>query len=146
MEARVISLFDDKISKLLPSESDEDIASARGQSFISARLGDTDDVPIAVLQNSLASLVAPIPTLASSILAILIARSLDHLKHVKSVANQARASSKQSPNEPSYFVRLILRDLKLYLKGVGSHVDEVMLKGWKTEVVDAVALKYVLSI
>ena len=145
METKATALFDHQISHLLPSEQEEGIASARGRSTSLLLVDCADFDFVAVLRDLLANLVAPIPTLAASILAILIARSLDHLKHVKSVANQARASAKQSPNEPSYFVRLILRDLKLYLKGVGSYIDDSMLSGWKKEVVDAVALKLVSS-
>lgn len=95
-----------------------------------------------ILEESLSLLRALQPALSTSILHILLSHSLDPLKHVKSVANQARASSSTRAVEPSYFVRLVFKDLRSFLGGIGGRVEEVERAHWAREVVRGVAVKY----
>jgi hypothetical protein len=95
---------------------------------------------------SLASLASFIPHLSSQIVSILTIRALDPLKHVKSIANQARASTRRPGVvlEPSFFVRQVLKDLTIYVEGVGKGVGDARRSEWIEKVVESVILKSVL--
>lgn len=71
---------------------------------------------------------------------ILIKRCAEHLKLVKSVASQVRASTRKGPpTEPSYFIPNILKDLRGYLGGVGKVVEVELRTKWALAVVEEVA-------
>lgn len=92
-----------------------------------------------MLQESLRQLTAIVPSLSSQIITILVRRCADHLKHVRSVASQVRASTRKGPAEPSYFVANILRELRAYLGGPGRVVEVELKTAWATAVADDVA-------
>lgn len=59
---------------------------------------------------------------------------------MKSVASQVRASTRKgAPSEPSYFIGNILKDLKLYLGGLGKVLGERERREWTRVVVEEVA-------
>lgn len=95
-----------------------------------------------VLRESLSSLTSIVPSLSSQITTILVRRCADHLKHVRSVASQVRASTRKGPAEPSYFVLNILKELKAYMGGPGKVVEEELRRKWATAVVDEVAARW----
>ncbi|GAA5933962.1 COG2 family protein [Sporobolomyces koalae] len=125
MQRKVNELFTERIQSRLP--------------------GDAPDGPTPaaeVMQESLAALDAIIPSLASQITTILIKRCAEHLKLVRSVASQVRASTRKTSSEPSYFVHNILKELKLYLGGPARVVEEELRVKWATVVVDDIAGRY----
>ncbi|ORY89153.1 oligomeric golgi complex component, COG2-domain-containing protein [Leucosporidium creatinivorum] len=128
MEKKALELFESTIRSRLPGTED---AETQG-----------DDSAFSVLRASLANLTSPIPSLSSQIITILVKRCAEHLKHVRSVASQVRASTRKGPAEPSYFVGNILKELKAYLVGPGRVVEEELRREWATGVVEEVAARY----
>ncbi|GAA6050782.1 hypothetical protein JCM3770_001642 [Rhodotorula araucariae] len=122
MERQVRALFDSRIRHKLPGGDDASAAE--------------------VLDESLSALVALVPPLASQITTILVKRSVEPLKLVRSVASQVRASTRKGPQEPSYFVASILKELRAYVAGPGRVVDEDMRRRWATTVVEDIAGRY----
>jgi len=91
------------------------------------------------MREALSALTSIIPSLSSQITTILIKRCAEHLKLVRSVASQVRASTRKTTSEPSYFVHNILKDLRGYLSGPGRVVEEELRVRWATTVVDDIA-------
>ena len=96
----------------------------------------------AVLRESLAAVTSVVPSLASQIITILTKRCAEHLKLVKFVASQVRASTRKGPHEPSYFIPNVLKELRAYLIGPGKVVEEELRIKWATAVVEDVAARY----
>jgi len=97
------------------------------------------------LESSLARLVSPIPFYKTQILQILIKRSADPLRHVRSIASQYRAmSNKREPTEPSYFVPGIMRPVKVFFDkgGLGEALKEGFASAWATDVFDEICQRY----
>ncbi|KAL8293723.1 hypothetical protein RQP46_000424 [Phenoliferia psychrophenolica] len=125
MEKKVYQLFDERIRSKLLGEDDAAEGSAAS-----------------VLRDSLALVSSIGPSLASQIITILTKRCADHLKHVKPVVNQIRASTRRGPNEPSYFVHNIFKDLRAYMTGPGKDIDEALRTKWAAAVVEDVMSRY----
>ncbi|KZO95535.1 COG complex component [Calocera viscosa TUFC12733] len=97
------------------------------------------------LESSLTRLMSPIPLYKNQILQILIKRSADPLRHVRSIASQYRAmSNKREPTEPSYFVPGIMRPVKVFFDkaGLGEPLKESYGSTWATEVFDEICQRY----
>lgn len=94
---------------------------------------------VEVMRESLAALNSIIPSLSSQITTILVKRCAEHLKLVRSVASQVRASTRKTSTEPSYFVHNILKELKGYLNGPARVVEQELKVKWATTVVDDIA-------
>jgi hypothetical protein len=95
---------------------------------------------VEVLQASLTALTSLIPSLSTQLTTILIRRCAEHLKLVRSVASQVRASTRRTGvQEPSYFVGNILKELRSYLQGPGRVVEEEMRRRWARVVVEDIA-------
>ena len=92
----------------------------------------------AVLRDSLALVSAIGPSLASQIIMILTKRCAEHLKHVKSVLSQVRASTRRATPEPSFFVHNIFKDLRAYVTGPGRDIEEELRTKWASAVVEDV--------
>ncbi|BGP14663.1 hypothetical protein JCM10213_001627 [Rhodosporidiobolus nylandii] len=120
MERKVLELFEERIREKV--QGDE-------------TAGD-------VIRASLASLTSLIPSLSSQITTILVKRCAEHLKLVRSVASQVRASTRRGASEPSYFVHNILKELRAYLQGPGRVVEEEVRRQWATQVVEDIAGRY----
>ncbi|GAA6002082.1 hypothetical protein JCM10207_003064 [Rhodosporidiobolus poonsookiae] len=123
MERRVLELFEERI---------------RGKLVGDDEAGD-------VLRASLASMTSLVPSLSSQITTILTKRCAEHLKLVRSVASQVRASTRRGPAgaaEPSYFVHSILKEVRGYVAGPGRVVEEELRIRWATSVVEDVASRY----
>ncbi|GAA5842321.1 hypothetical protein JCM11251_003984 [Rhodosporidiobolus azoricus] len=101
-----------------------------------------DDTAGDILRSSLANLTSVVPSLSSQITTILTKRCAEHLKLVRSVASQVRASTRRGATEPSYFVGNILKELKGYLAGPGRVVEEELRRKWATAVVEEIAGRY----
>ncbi|KAK4050873.1 hypothetical protein OIV83_003295 [Microbotryomycetes sp. JL201] len=123
---KVKNLYEDRIRPRLPEPGD-------GQS----EYPESD-----VLELSLAQLSGVVPPLSSQIVTILVKRCAEHLKHVRSVASQVRASTRKGPAEPSFFVSNILKELRAYLHGPAKVVDDTLQKQWATSVAEEVASRY----
>jgi hypothetical protein len=93
------------------------------------------------MRESLASLTSIIPSLSSQITTILVKRCAEHLKLVRSVASQVRASTKKTSTEPSYFVHNILKELRSYLAGPARVVEQELRVKWASTVVDDIAVR-----
>ncbi|GAA5969864.1 hypothetical protein JCM11641_008068 [Rhodosporidiobolus odoratus] len=120
MERRVTELFEERIrDKLAGEESASE-----------------------VIATSLSSMTSLLPSLSSQIVTVLVKRCAEHLKLVRSVASQVRASTRRGTSEPSYFVHNILKELKTYLTGPGRVVEEELRKEWATAVVEDIAGRY----
>ncbi|BGP23394.1 hypothetical protein JCM10295v2_002290 [Rhodotorula toruloides] len=122
MERRVFNLFEERIRGRLPPDVRDDA-------------GD-------VMRESLSSVTAVVPSLSSQITTILIKRCAEHLKLVRSVASQVRASTRKGPSEPSYFVHNILKEVRAYLGGPGRVVEEELRRRLATVVVEDIAGRY----
>ncbi|KAK4704772.1 conserved oligomeric Golgi complex subunit 2, partial [Phenoliferia sp. Uapishka_3] len=126
MERKVYQLFDERIrGKLLGGEDESSEGSAA-----------------AVLRDSLALVSSIGPSLSNQIISILTKRCADHLKHVKPVVSQVRASTRKGPQEPSFFVRNIFKDLRAYVTGPGKVVEEELRTKWASAVVEDVMSRY----
>ncbi|BGP46800.1 hypothetical protein JCM10450v2_002648 [Rhodotorula kratochvilovae] len=122
MERQVRALFEARIRDKLPGGDEAGAAE--------------------VLDESLSALSALVPPLSSQIITILVKRSIEPLKLVRSVASQVRASTRKGPQEPSYFVAGILKELRAYVAGPGRVVEEEMRRKWATAVVEDIAGRY----
>lgn len=98
------------------------------------------------MTESLSAVTSLVPSLSSQIVTILVKRSVEPLKLVRSVASQVRASTRKGPLEPSYFVHSILKELGAYLAGPGRVVEDELRVKWATAVVDDIAGRCVLSV
>ncbi|GAA5853661.1 hypothetical protein JCM5353_001396 [Sporobolomyces roseus] len=125
MEKKVNELFVERIQARLPGDEPDQTGSA-----------------IEVMREALSVLTSIMPSLSSQITTILIKRCAEHLKLVRSVASQVRASTRKTTSEPSYFVHNILKDLRGYLSGPGRVVEEELRVKWATIVVDDIAGRY----
>lgn len=149
MEKKINTLYEERISTLLPSEDDvapsETSAAGEFCQFIShlRPLTEKDYLVYLVLKASLHLITHPfIPTLSLQITTILSKRCSDSLKLVRHVASQVRASTKKGPpSEPSYFIASLLKELKHYLNGPARVVEEELRLEWSKTVVDDVAAK-----
>ncbi|KZT58895.1 COG complex component [Calocera cornea HHB12733] len=106
---------------------------------------EEDETAKETLDSSLARLLSPIPLYKNQILQILIRRSADPLRHVRSIASQYRAmSNKREPTEPSYFVPGIMRPVKVFFDkgGLGEALKESYGAAWSTEVFDEICQRY----
>ncbi|KAM0790884.1 hypothetical protein ACM66B_004723 [Microbotryomycetes sp. NB124-2] len=128
MERRVRRLFEERIRPRLPEAADE-----------GTEVSEKD-----VLDASLTRLSSVVPPLSSQIVTILVKRCSEHLKHVRSVASQVRASTRKGPAEPSFFVFNILKELRTFLESnhVVKFVDEDLKRQWATNVAEEVATRY----
>ncbi|GAA6009286.1 hypothetical protein JCM11491_004257 [Sporobolomyces phaffii] len=125
MEKKVSELFSERIQPRLPGDDPDQPGSAAE-----------------IMRESLAALTSVIPSLSSQITTILIKRCAEHLKLVRSVASQVRASTRKTATEPSYFVHNILKELKAYLTGPARVVEADLRAKWATTVVDDIAGRY----
>lgn len=103
----------------------------------------------AAIEEALAAVTSFVPSLSSQVITILVKRCAEHLKLVRSVASQVRASTRKGPIEPSYFVHNILKELKAYSNGPGRVIEEDLRIKWATAVVEDVAgrcVDFVLSL
>jgi hypothetical protein len=98
-------------------------------------------LPPAILHESLTLVTSIVPSLSSQIVTILVKRCSEHLKLVRSVASQVRASTRKGPHEPSYFVLNILKELRAYLSGPGKVIEVELRTKWATAVVEDVAAR-----
>ncbi|GAA6002288.1 COG2 family protein [Rhodotorula paludigena] len=122
MERKAEELFSQRMQARLPGESEAGAAD--------------------VMAESLSAVTSLVPSLSSQIVTILVKRSVEPLKLVRSVASQVRASTRKGPLEPSYFVHSILKELGAYLAGPGRVVEEELRVKWATAVVDDIAGRY----
>ncbi|GAA5884786.1 hypothetical protein JCM6882_005394 [Rhodosporidiobolus microsporus] len=120
MERKVWELWEERIAKMVKGDE---------------AAGD-------VLRASLTNLTSLVPSLSSQITTILTKRCAEHLKLVRSVASQVRASTRRGATEPSYFVANILKELRAYLGGPGRVVEEELRRKWATVVVEDIAGRY----
>ncbi|GAA5906257.1 uncharacterized protein JCM6883_005490 [Sporobolomyces salmoneus] len=125
MERKVMELFHQRIQSRLPGDEPDQPGSAAE-----------------VMRESLTALTSIIPSLSSQITTILVKRCAEHLKLVRSVASQVRASTRKTSTEPSYFVHNILKELRAYLNGPARVVEEELRVRWATTVVDDIAGRY----
>ncbi|GAA5872300.1 hypothetical protein JCM8547_004805 [Rhodosporidiobolus lusitaniae] len=97
-----------------------------------------------VLRASLDALTSLTPSLSSQLATILVKRCAEHLKLVRSVASQVRASTRRQgqEREASYFVGNILKELRSFLGGPGRVVEESVRVRWAETVVEEVAARY----
>ncbi|GAA6031739.1 hypothetical protein JCM8097_001962 [Rhodosporidiobolus ruineniae] len=112
---------------------------------VKEKVGAADEGAADVLRASLSSMTSLVPSLSSQITTILIKRCAEHLKLVRSVASQVRASTRrpgQGAAEPSYFVPSILKELRAYLAGPGRVVEKDLREKWATAVVEDIAARY----
>ena len=93
----------------------------------------------AAIEEALTGVTSFVPSLSSQVITILVKRCAEHLKLVRSVASQVRASTRKGPIEPSYFVHNILKELRAYLNGPGRVIEEELRKKWATAVVEDIA-------
>ncbi|BGP06652.1 hypothetical protein JCM10049v2_002476 [Rhodotorula toruloides] len=122
MERKVLDLFEERIKGRLPADGRDEA-------------GD-------IMRDSLSSVTAIVPSLSSQITTILIKRCAEHLKLVRSVASQVRASTRKGPSEPSYFVHNILKEVRAYLGGPGRVVEVELRRRLATVVVEDIAGRY----
>ncbi|GAA5885926.1 hypothetical protein JCM5296_007033 [Sporobolomyces johnsonii] len=125
MAKKVTELFSERIQNRLPGEDPSQPGSAAD-----------------IIRESLSSLTSIVPSLSSQITTILVKRCAEHLKLVRSVASQVRASTRKGASEPSYFVHNILKELRAYLTGPARVVEEELRTKWATTVVDDIAGRY----
>ncbi|GAA5926369.1 hypothetical protein JCM1841_006995 [Sporobolomyces salmonicolor] len=125
MEKKVAELFSERIQTRLPGEDPSQPGSAAN-----------------IMRESLSFLTSIVPSLSSQITTILVKRCAEHLKLVRSVASQVRASTRKGASEPSYFVHNILKELRAYLAGPARVVEEELRSKWATTVVDDIAGRY----
>lgn len=93
------------------------------------------------MRRSLSSTTSIIPSLSAQITNILIKRCAERLRFIRSVGSSAR-SSRTMPNQPSYFVADILKDLRSFLDGPARVVSPSMRSTWATTVADEIASRY----
>ncbi|KIK99406.1 hypothetical protein PAXRUDRAFT_822754 [Paxillus rubicundulus Ve08.2h10] len=134
MTSQVLALWREEISTVLPE------------------LTTAQDVyinPEGALQEQLDSLDSIAVHLTRQITILLARRACDALLPVRSIPSQFRAmSSKRMPTEPSYFVPLILRPVKVFFGIGGSNVAgdrlrDILLKETAAEVFDGVCQRYI---
>ncbi|KAJ6625598.1 oligomeric golgi complex component, COG2-domain-containing protein [Mycena sp. CBHHK59/15] len=131
MHMNVLTLWHEEISIMLPEAASEERANSE----------DT-------FRQSLATLTSTTLPMSSHIVAILTKRCYDALLPVRSIPSQFRAmSSKQLPNEPSYFVSSILRPVKVFFglgvgQGPGASLKEHFLESYATDIFESVAQRY----
>lgn len=113
---------------------------------IRERIGGGEEIKVRceeVLRASLSQITLIVPLISTQIITILTRRCAEHLKHVRAVASQVRASTrKQNPNEPSFFVPNILKELRGYMTGTGRVVEEELRIKWSETVVEEIAGRY----
>jgi hypothetical protein len=156
MERRARRLYEERIRVKLPRSEGGAIAlsaaedveedTETGQSVLlkslsSCRATGTDSTLscAAAFEEALSGVISFIPSLSSQVITILVKRCAEHLKLVRSVASQVRASTRKGPIEPSYFVHNILKELRAYLNGPGRVIEEELRKKWATAVVEDIA-------
>lgn len=162
MERRARRLYADRIRNKLPRAEGDSLAageddnedletgqSSRGLCFffpLVPRPSLTLELPahVAAIEEAVSGVTSFVPSLSSQVVTILVKRCAEHLKLVRSVASQVRASTRKGPIEPSYFVHNILKELKAYLNGPGRVVEEELRKKWATAVVEDIAARCVV--
>ncbi|KAK4047210.1 hypothetical protein OIO90_006273 [Microbotryomycetes sp. JL221] len=136
MVSKVRELYRDRIKDRLPAEEQGD---------------QVDHSALDIIESSLSQLNSIVPPLSSQIVTILVRRCSEHLKHVRSVASQVRASTRKGPQEPSFFVLNILKELRTFLNGSSSStvtaaasrlIDDELRREWATNVAEEVASRY----
>ncbi|TKA51088.1 hypothetical protein B0A53_05874 [Rhodotorula sp. CCFEE 5036] len=135
MERRARRLYEERIRVKLPRSEGGAIA-------LSAAEDVEEDTETAAFEEALSGVISFIPSLSSQVITILVKRCAEHLKLVRSVASQVRASTRKGPIEPSYFVHNILKELRAYLNGPGRVIEEELRKKWATAVVEDIAGRY----
>ncbi|KAG0653924.1 hypothetical protein C6P46_002065 [Rhodotorula mucilaginosa] len=135
MERRARRLYEERIRVKLPRSEGGAIA-------LSAAEDVEEDTETAAFEEALSGVISVIPSLSSQVITILVKRCAEHLKLVRSVASQVRASTRKGPIEPSYFVHNILKELRAYLNGPGRVIEEELRKKWATAVVEDIAGRY----
>ncbi|KAM0752493.1 COG complex component [Meredithblackwellia eburnea MCA 4105] len=126
MTKKATELYEEKIQgKLLGEEEVQDETS-----------------PIVVLRESANLVSSLVPSLSNQVIAILTKRCAEHLKHVRPVVNQIRASTRKGPSEPSFFVFNIFKELRGYTTGSGKVVDVEMRTDWLTAVLEEIMSRY----
>ncbi|KAK0461060.1 COG complex component [Desarmillaria tabescens] len=135
MQSCILTLWREQISMRLPELSDD----------TQDDLTESEEV----LQRSLSSLTAMIPSMSSRIISILTKRCCDALLPVRSIPSQFRATSnKRMPTEPSHFVSSILRPVKVFFgigtsTGAGTSLKGDFLPSASAEVFENVCQRYV---
>lgn len=137
MERKVLDLFEERIKGRLPADGRDEAGGTFTHSLRSKPLADSRRPDI--MRDSLSSVTAIVPSLSSQITTILIKRCAEHLKLVRSVASQVRASTRKGPSEPSYFVHNILKEVRAYLGGPGRVVEVELRRRLATVVVEDIA-------
>lgn len=105
---------------------------------------------IEALRSALTTLTSLVPSMSSQVVSILTRRCCDALLPVRSIPSQFRGmSNKGLPNEPSYFVSNVLRELKVFFAvgvsdGPGLPLKEDLLVPYATEVFDNVSQRSIL--
>ncbi|KWU42557.1 COG complex component [Rhodotorula sp. JG-1b] len=130
MERRGRRLYEERIRDKLPR-------SDAGAAALSAREDVEENT-----ETALSGVTSFVPSLSSQVITILVKRCAEHLKLVRSVASQVRASTRKGPIEPSYFVHNILKELRAYVNGPGRVIEEELRKKWATAVVEDIAGRY----
>lgn len=135
MTSQVLQLWREEISKMLPDTSiEDDIA---------------EEVLEVALRTQLEQLSALSTSLCSQATAILSRRCCDALSAVRSIPSQFRAmSNKRLPSEPSYFIPIILRPVRIFfgigaVGGPGERLKGELLKDVSTDVVECVCQRYI---
>ncbi|GAA5967676.1 hypothetical protein JCM8115_006895 [Rhodotorula mucilaginosa] len=135
MERRARRLYEERIRVKLPRSEGGTIA-------LSAAEDVEEDTETAAIEEALTGVTSFVPSLSSQVITILVKRCAEHLKLVRSVASQVRASTRKGPIEPSYFVHNILKELRAYLNGPGRVIEEELRRKWATAVVEDIAGRY----
>ncbi|GJE92723.1 COG complex component [Phanerochaete sordida] len=138
MESQVWKLWREELSAMLP-----DLSEANSATDASVSLEDT-------LRHSLSSLISLIPPISGQIIAILSRRGYDTLLPMRSIPSQFRAmtASRRLPTEPSHFVSLIFRALKVFFgigaaDAPGANLKDEFLHSYAEEVFENVAQRYI---
>ncbi|ESK97090.1 conserved oligomeric golgi complex subunit 2-like [Moniliophthora roreri MCA 2997] len=135
LESSAMALWNEEISMMLPSEEVEQ----------QEEEGHRAEDALQSLLRPLSSLVTP---LSKSIVSILIKRGCEALLPVRSIPSQLRAmSNKRPPSEPSPFVTLILRPVKVFFgitsgDGFGAPLKEEFLALYSTDVLEGISQRY----
>ncbi|EMD37937.1 hypothetical protein CERSUDRAFT_50066 [Gelatoporia subvermispora B] len=136
----------------LPTEAASPEATAADEQLLqqfATAIVDIKAIDLDILKQSLSKLTSLLQPLSNQIVYILARRACDALLAMRSIPSQFRAmSSKRKPTEPSHFISLIFRPLKLFFAigaadGPGAALKADFLQHYSTEVFEIVAQRYI---
>jgi hypothetical protein len=137
LDTRIMGLWKEEISMMLPLNPDALV------------IEEQQSTPEDILRHQLSGLLDMVPTMNNQIISILTRRCNDSLLPMRSIPSQFRAmSNKRLPSEPSHFVPLVFKPLKVFFgvggsDGPGSPLKAQYLASFSEEVFENVCHRYV---